>query len=1459
MSRVGLHRRRLLRALCLGLLLLLATAPRAAAEDPLSPEEVRKRSLPLRTALHHDPTLGSPLERLVELYRKADRVEELVAVYRSHLQSYPQDLSARTVYTRLLLATNDPEGPREVRAAVERHPKNGYLHHLLYTLLDDAGDARALEALDKAVSLETLPTRKRRWIEQLLTQALQEDRRDLAGKHLGALAELMGGGAEAHLGAARKMQEFGFHERALKELVTAREARPSPEHGVEIELLASSLEVALGKRIEAARRLDELLARLTADYWRRSEILRRRARLVSSAEERDRMLADARTRSDERPQDESAALDHARLLSGFERHREALEVLRQAGKRLPASAQLEREILATFDRLRDERGRAAYLEQRLEAFPERQDLVERRVRSLFMLGRKEKAKEVLDGLLAKLQDGVRVQRLLETARFLRGRGLPTTAADLYARVVDIVPARLDIRREWAECHLAVGDRTGARRVLAAPIPAETPKDVFLDLIQLLMQQWLYPEARKALNERMQTQGDDLDVHLALIEVEGSLGYGTSGARWVDAARPLADTPARYRRWLEQAVDFHIFYDSEVAFLEAEQGRIEAEAGEWSPTRVGRLEVFAELSADNDRVEPVAGLLQNHLSEDLPNEVRVSLRRKLAALLEESGRGWFSRNDAHLGAASDELRSLLRDDPDHANEYRARLALIHIARQRSDLARPLLEKVEVRRLSDVRMLERLIRAYTDLDDGVHVLRCLERLTIVAASDRGHWEDWIVALTSTGEEHKLRSAIRRLLRGVPRMKLSRDTEIDLKDHLRDSYWRSIGRQVALRTEAGHLEALALLDEVERLSAAEDLPLWISWSRAFVFNALERAHARDAAIGELDRILAERRKAAREELEHDAEPDAELDLTEMLAALDRRLDRIAFPDGLAASWSSARELLTREAPVPPAGGTPSDRRGPEGRLGVRWVFETDGQAAVTAIKPLDAQRLLVADTDGDLYGLDRRSGKVLWAHTGVFETRPGTNPQTQAYAPMQVPVLGPAGSFFVPGSGRVLCFGPDGARRWEAQIGDGSAALALAAGPEGLFVHDPGSGEVASLDLADGKVRWHRTLEMSSRSAPVAQGSGLSLEGGRLLVFGPRTAILGASDGRVHWTFDPESARRVPITLEEPDGRYRGLFGRRSRRPRMAAAGGAAARPGSAPLPGAPFGSVPPTVFLGGRSRPAIGIGGGSWSGPVPPGWSGGPPAAYYGPGAVAPTVTTFLTPGGRSPQTWSPKNPGRATAVVAPAARWAAPLPYGASRTGLLFGHRLLLLRAAPPAGANPTNVEALVVDLDLPLFGSEVRVTGTPLGRIGSRLVLLQGGRVVLWDVERGTQSAYDLERVSAGFQRYQVHAAREGAFLYASGPGGVLCLNLNTLKEVFHASWPDSVRPLRNDEPTWVQYLLHGMTEFRQGSAMTPVLRPSGHADEDTLYTVSDPYRVVALEDRTSEGAAADEEDAGGR
>ncbi|REJ91817.1 MAG: hypothetical protein DWQ35_14040, partial [Planctomycetota bacterium] len=61
-----------------------------------------ERTLPLRTALHHDPSLVAPLEQLVQDYRAAGRLDELIQLYESHVANYPQDRNARTVLLRLL-------------------------------------------------------------------------------------------------------------------------------------------------------------------------------------------------------------------------------------------------------------------------------------------------------------------------------------------------------------------------------------------------------------------------------------------------------------------------------------------------------------------------------------------------------------------------------------------------------------------------------------------------------------------------------------------------------------------------------------------------------------------------------------------------------------------------------------------------------------------------------------------------------------------------------------------------------------------------------------------------------------------------------------------------------------------------------------------------------------------------------------------------------------------------------------------------------------------------------------------------------------------------------------------------------------------------------------------------------------------------------------------------------------
>ena len=49
-----------------------------AAESPAkTPDALAAKSLPLRTALFHDPTLAPPFDRLLQLYREAGRAKEL--------------------------------------------------------------------------------------------------------------------------------------------------------------------------------------------------------------------------------------------------------------------------------------------------------------------------------------------------------------------------------------------------------------------------------------------------------------------------------------------------------------------------------------------------------------------------------------------------------------------------------------------------------------------------------------------------------------------------------------------------------------------------------------------------------------------------------------------------------------------------------------------------------------------------------------------------------------------------------------------------------------------------------------------------------------------------------------------------------------------------------------------------------------------------------------------------------------------------------------------------------------------------------------------------------------------------------------------------------------------------------------------------------------------------------------
>src|SRR5690606_6897012 len=88
------------RGAALLLIAVLVAAP-ARADEPAAEQDLAARSLPLRTALHQDPSLEQPLQRLLAMYREAQRVDELLGMYRAHLRAYPRDPRGKTVLIRL--------------------------------------------------------------------------------------------------------------------------------------------------------------------------------------------------------------------------------------------------------------------------------------------------------------------------------------------------------------------------------------------------------------------------------------------------------------------------------------------------------------------------------------------------------------------------------------------------------------------------------------------------------------------------------------------------------------------------------------------------------------------------------------------------------------------------------------------------------------------------------------------------------------------------------------------------------------------------------------------------------------------------------------------------------------------------------------------------------------------------------------------------------------------------------------------------------------------------------------------------------------------------------------------------------------------------------------------------------------------------------------------------------------
>jgi hypothetical protein len=1108
------------------LVALLSTAMAAAAfaqEDrpPVKPEELEGKSLPLRTALYHDPTLGAPLDRLLEIYRSANRVPDLVEIYRQHVAQYPTDAGAVTVYARLLEATNDANAGAVLREAARRFADNAYLQFLLSDHLATAQEAGALDALDRAITLETLPERKRLWIDKLLPLAAAEGRPELARKHLEALAA-SGRTAQEKLEVARKQITGKFHEAALATLAAAAAMQPGAETGVEIELAAASAEIGLQRTDAAAARLDRLLARLAPDYWRRTEILHRRTALVKTDAEREKMLAAARERLKKAPGDESAALEVAQLLAAFEFRREALDVLLAAEKQSPGSEKLERAALELFDLLRDERGRESFLATMQKAAPDRLDIALARTRSLFLLGRREEAIALFDQSAPKMDASTRLTQTLELARFLRKSAQSGDAATIFERALALAPERLDVRRELAETWLALGQKDKASRAFTGTLPEGAETESVLDVVQFLLQQGLIEQAGAILTERLAKDPQNFDLRTAQVQLAGRSANYEGGVKLIAELRALSDTTARYRRWLETALAFHELFETSGTFLAEEQARVMA-GGDWSGANLERRLAFADAAIENGQKAETRAMLDQALAGDLPTAVRIELRRRQLTLEE---------NDPSQAAAVEEqLKALLKDDPSNAGEYRIRLALLDFRAQRYDEARSVLggdpgrdplADFDFQKITSAPLLNGLLAILPQI--GIQgALPLLERLTALDPSNRGAWEQWVSALALSGDEDRLRTALRRLLTGIDKMPLSEETRAALRAQLFSSYWRSLnGLLNEADTDPSRLvEALPLLDAVGRLADCRQEWLWINWTRAYTLDLLGRLAARDEVIREIERVAA-------------APPGKESP------------DVIAFPDGLLVGIAEARAILTRQRTADPAVPGPA---GPRENLRVHWAFETDGRSPVDRIIPLDAGHLLITDLSGMLYSVEKSSGKLAWSRAGGRPLSPTADASNGGYylryfaASHSQPVCA-ADRIYLPVGEAIECWSAkDGGLIWRsgALNARGSLHPRLLVDGGRLLVCDPARLAISALDPANGKLLWQRDYGPEQVGAPLTDlNAGVSFSRGRILLYGAGTVIVDAKSGDLQWRFDPRKVQSFPITISAPSALATGAAG-------------------------------------------------------------------------------------------------------------------------------------------------------------------------------------------------------------------------------------------------------------------------------------------------------------------------------
>ncbi len=1388
----------------------------ASADPPAV--DLTEQSLPLRTALHHDPTLGTPLKALVTLYRSQNNIEELVTLYRVHLQQWPQDVRARLVFTRILAEAKDPAALTEARLVVQQAPQYAFAHYLLYQQLASGTAPQRLEAMEslaQAIALDEPGTYRSQWVRELLPLASLLGRHEVLSSHLDLLAQTQGGSPQGTAEVAKLMLSYGRPDAALTMLDTALEASPEPETMVELGLLAAEAQVASGDRVAAERRLAQLLNRVTADYWRRPEILKRRVAVLDNEQARAALITEAQARRDARPNDPQPALELAELLVAMEQPREAIVVLEKASQDIPGSAQLEQKLFETFDLLRDERGRLAYLDRRLASQPKSVALLKRRASTLMGLGRSQEALEQIDAITAELPDDIALTYTIESARLARSTSLLTAAGGLMERALDRAPDRLDLRRELAEIYLALNRRRDAHRLFSEPPTLDTPVENLLGAVSFMIEQNMLSAAQEALTARVAQEKADLELRRRLLEVYRLRGALADGQSLITSSRALADTTPRYRSWLDAAAAFTDNFDLAEDWLATEAQRLQEE-GQGMPfdgKRAERLVAFAQVAKEHRSRDLATELLESALEEKPEEALDLSLRLVLLDVTATRGAS------PEAAAKQVELLSALRDrHPGRSAEADAQLALLYARTQQPHLAQPLIAALDPDAVQELELLVRLMPLMKEYAPPEALLRAMQRRVQLAPTDLAGWEALLGQLAAQQDESGLRLSVRRVLAGLDRVELSQETQGILQQHLVASYWRSIS--ASLRTDQSSQEMTAagqgntetllrLLDEVQRTVQSEQEALWATWCRAYVLARAGRDDASRDALEELQRLAQQVAVAARPPV--GTQP---ADSPSAPVSPDGEGLWIAFPDGMSIPFNQARRKITDPTPTDKV--THDPQHGPaasENGLVMRWRFQTPGGEAWSHLW-VEKQTILALDRSGTLHRVDLNTGKQLQAPIDLAGDSISTTGAGLNVVLMQPGAMAIADQTTV----RWLDLAT-GQPRWEAMMNANNAsegpALVLCVRGEDLLVYDVAAETLTTLDPQNGKVIAEQSLSEllppqnnATASAPINWlTSGATIVGNRLVVFGHRAFIYRLDTDTLEWVFDPQDDPRFPVKLKTAED-----------------ANGEGAKTKNAVQ------TAQPNVLMGSVPNPRH-----SRMHATPYSMPGMHSASY---------ASSIYLGGGFRP---GPSVPPQSPVSSSPVLTWAS--QNGGLRTVLPDPRHLVLM----------SGNQIITPNLDFPVTSPATSAVGTPAGVTGRTLVLVQAGALQLVDLQTRETVAVPLiveDPDNAQSPRGGMcTAVFDGPLVYGISPHGVVCVNAATGREMWRQRWDDQqaehfgISDANINE--WV-YTMHG-TQHRelQETRMAPVI---ARATQGVLLLSPEPGVLIALE--ASQPLTAEDSDA---